>query len=43
MIQNGVAALEKDRAIFFRLRLVLNHLGGSEPINITMTEYTDHS
>jgi hypothetical protein len=39
MIQYGVAVLEKDLAILCELRLVLNHPGGSEPINITLTEY----
>ena len=41
MIQYGVAALEKDPAILCGLRLVLNHLGGSESINITLPEYSD--
>ncbi len=39
MIQYGVAALAKDRAIYCGLRLVLDHLGGSESINITLVEY----
>ena len=34
MIQYGVATLEKDRAIFCGLRLVLNHLSCSEPVNM---------
>ncbi len=38
MIQYGVAVLEKA-TISCRLRLVLNHPGGSEPVNITLTEY----
>jgi hypothetical protein len=36
MIQFAVAVLEKDPAILCGLRLVLNHLGGSESINITL-------
>jgi len=39
MIQYGVAALAKDTAIHCGLRLVLDHPGGSEPVNITLTEY----
>jgi hypothetical protein len=39
MIQYGVAALEKDPAILCELRLVLNHLGGSEFINMVLPEY----
>ena len=39
MIQYGVAVLEKDPAILCGLRLVLNHLGGSESINTALTEY----
>ncbi len=39
MIQCGVAVLEKELAILCELRLVLNHLGGSESNNITMQEY----
>ena len=39
MIQYGVAVLEKDPAILFGLRLVLNHLGGSEYINIAAQEH----
>jgi hypothetical protein len=39
MIQYGVAALEKDPAILCGLRLVLNHLGGSESISIILQEY----
>jgi len=39
MIQFGVAVLEKDAAIICGLRLVLNHPGGSESINITFQEY----
>ena len=38
MIQYRVAVLAKDM-IPFGLRLVLDHLGGSESINITSTEY----
>ena len=41
MIQYGVTALEKDPAILCGLRLVLNHPGGSEPINITLAEYLE--
>jgi hypothetical protein len=40
MIQNGVAALEKDQAILCGLRLDLNHLGASEFINIALQGYT---
>ncbi len=39
MIQYGAAALEKDPAILCGLRLVLNHLGGSEYFNIILPEY----
>jgi hypothetical protein len=39
MIQSGIAVLEKDPAISCGRRLVLNHLAGSEPINITLVEY----
>ncbi len=39
MIQYGVAVLEKEPAIPCGLRLALDHLGGSESINITLTEY----
>ena len=39
MTQYGVAVLEKDPAILFGLRLVLNHLGGYEFINITWQGY----
>ena len=39
MIQYGVAVLEKDPAILFGLRLVLNHLGGSESVNNTVKEH----
>ena len=39
MFQYGVAALEKDPAILCGLRLGLNHLGGSESINIILLEY----
>ncbi len=39
MNQYCVAALEKDLAILFGLRLVLLHLGGSESINVTLQEY----
>ncbi len=38
MIQYGVAALEKGRAILCELRLVLDHLGCSESVNITLKE-----
>ena len=36
MHQYYVAALEKDLAILFGLRLVLLPLGGSESINVTL-------
>ncbi len=39
MIQYGVAALEKDPAISYGLRLVLDHLACSEPINITLLDH----
>ncbi len=39
MIQTCVALLEKDSAILCGLRLVLNHLGGSESMNVTLLEY----
>ncbi len=39
MIQVGVAALEKDTAIPCGLRLVLDHLGCSESINITSVDH----
>jgi len=39
MIQYGVAALEKGRAILCGPRLVLDHLGSSEPVNIALKEY----
>jgi len=39
MIQYGVAALEKDPAILCGLRLVSNHMGGSEFIIMTSPEY----
>ncbi len=39
MIQYGVAVLEKGTAILCGLRLVLNHLANSEPVNITFKEY----
>jgi len=39
MIQYGVAVLDKDRAILFGLRLILNHLGGSDSVNIALLEY----
>ncbi len=39
MIQCGVAVLVKH-AIPCGLRLVLDHLGGSESINIALTEYS---
>jgi hypothetical protein len=35
MLQYGVAVLEKDRAIYCGLRLVLNHLSCSVPVNMT--------
>ena len=40
MIQYGIAALEKDLAILFGLRPVLDHLGSSASINITLREYS---
>ncbi len=39
MIQYGVAVLEKEYAISCGLRLVLDHLGGSEFINITLLDH----
>jgi hypothetical protein len=39
MIQYGVAALEKDSAILCELRLVLNHPGVSDSINIALPGY----
>jgi hypothetical protein len=39
MIQYGVAVLEKDPAILYGLRLVLNHLGGSESINPALSDH----
>ncbi len=35
----GVAVLGKGLAIPSGLRLALTHLGGSEPVNIGLTEY----
>ncbi len=39
MSQYCVTALKKDWAILCGLRLVLEHLGASEPAIITLTEY----
>jgi hypothetical protein len=39
MSQYCVAAIKKDRAILCSLRLVLEHLGASEPAIITLKEY----
>ena len=39
MSQYCVAALKKDQAILCGLRLVLEHLGSSEPINSGLTEH----
>jgi len=39
MSQYCVAALKKDEAILCGLRLVLEHLGASEPAIITLKEY----
>ena len=39
MIQYGVTALDKDRAIVCGLCLVLDHLDSSEHVNITLKEY----
>ncbi len=39
MFQYRVAAFKKDRAILCGLRLVLEHLGTSEPAIITLKEY----
>ena len=39
MSQYCVAALKKDEAILCGLRLVLEHLGASEPVIITLKEY----
>jgi len=39
MSQYGVTAHKKDWAILCGLRLVLEHLGASEPAIITLTEY----
>jgi len=39
----GVAVLEKGLAILYGMRLALTHLGGSKPINITLTEYYNTS
>ena len=39
MTQYGVAALEKEQAIPFGLRLVLGHLRCSEPINISLFDH----
>ena len=38
--QYGVAVLEKDQAILFGLRLVLDHLGTSEPVIVTLKEHS---
>ena len=43
MIQYGVTALDKDRAIVCGLCLVLDHLDSSEHVNITLKEYCSHS
>ena len=43
MIQYGVTALNKDRAIVCGLCLVLDHLDSSEHVNITLKEYCSHS
>ncbi len=40
MIQYGGAVLEKDQAILFGLRLVLNHLSVFESIIIALQGYT---
>ncbi len=42
MPQYCVTALMKDRAIHCGLRLVLEHLGTSEPAIITLEEYYIH-
>jgi len=39
MSQYCVTALKKDQAILCGLRLVLEHLGSSEPINLGLTEH----
>ncbi len=39
MIQYDVAALEKEHAIPFGLRLALDHLGCSESINTTLLDH----
>jgi len=39
MLQYCVAALEKEHAIFCGLRLVLEHLGTSEPAVNTLKEH----
>ena len=39
MPQYGVTALKKDQAILCGLRLFLEHLDGSEPINSGLTEH----
>jgi len=39
MSQYCVTALKKDQAILCGLRLVLEHLGASEPAIITLKEY----
>jgi len=39
MSQYRVTALKKDRAILCDLRLVLEHLGTSEPAIIMLKEY----
>ena len=41
MSQYCVTALKKDQAILCGLRLVLGHLGSSEPINLGLTEHQD--
>jgi len=39
MIQNGVAVIDKDPAILSGLRLILDHLDGSEFINSAWQVY----
>jgi hypothetical protein len=39
MSQYCVTALKKDQAILYGLRLVLEHLGASEPAIIMLKEY----
>jgi hypothetical protein len=41
MIQDGVAALEKDLAIPFELLLVLDHVGCSEFFNIALPDHLE--